>query len=145
MFLTCLGKKTKTQLTALHTKSRGKQRLRCFSPAIINWPKNTKRNTIFHWNPSYLHKFHCYQFEPFLLKSLDDVSNKTTLDTIRLHHYEGSFGLIWFVFYLKIQPRSQIVSRYIDAEIIILLYIIIQRQMEEHRGLKSKSRCSCCR
>ena len=39
---------------------------------------------------AYLYKLECNQFESFLLESLDDFADKTTLDTVRLDHQIGS-------------------------------------------------------
>ena len=38
-----------------------------------------------------LHKLHGNEFEATLLEPLDDVPNESALDTIGLHHDEGSF------------------------------------------------------
>jgi len=52
-----------------------------------------------------LHKLHGNEFEATLLEPLDDVPNESALDTIGLHHDEGSFlfPAILFVFERKME------------------------------------------
>lgn len=47
----------------------------------VNWIEST----------TYPHELHCDKLEAFGFESLDDVSNKTALDTIRLDHQEATF------------------------------------------------------
>ena len=42
---------------------------------------------------AYLYKLECNQFESFLLESLDDFADKSSLDTVRLDHQIGTLKI----------------------------------------------------